>query len=73
MSWLSIFTYTLTRTRARFPTPVFGSAIVYGALPERLYVVRDGVVVYQGGPGPDGYDVLGLVDFVAAASRDRKA
>jgi hypothetical protein len=27
----------------------------YRAWPERLYVIQDGVVVYQGGPGPFGY------------------
>jgi len=28
----------------------------YGALPERLYVILDGKIVYQGGPGPIDYD-----------------
>ncbi|KAG7158744.1 thyroxine 5-deiodinase-like [Homarus americanus] len=27
----------------------------YGALPERLYIVLDGIIVYKGGPGPWGY------------------
>jgi len=30
-------------------------ALLYHADPERLFIVRDGVVVYIGGPGPFGY------------------
>ncbi len=33
------------------------AAKAYGALPERLYVVLDGVVNFQGGMGPYGYHV----------------
>lgn len=29
----------------------------YGGWPERLYIVLDGVIVYQGGIGPFGYDL----------------
>jgi type I thyroxine 5'-deiodinase len=31
--------------------------IAYGATPIRLHVVRNGVLVYQGGPGPFQYDL----------------
>lgn len=31
--------------------------IAYGALPIRLHVIQDGKVVYEGGPGPMGYDM----------------
>ena len=44
---------------------------MYGALPERLYVVRDGTIVYKGDTGPEGYDVLGLIDFIEATTTDR--
>lgn len=32
------------------------SAIKYGALPERLYVLQAGKVIYKGAVGPWGYD-----------------
>jgi len=31
--------------------------IAYGAYPERLYIVEDGVIMYKGGKGPHGYHV----------------
>ncbi|XP_019642502.1 PREDICTED: type I iodothyronine deiodinase-like [Branchiostoma belcheri] len=31
------------------------AARAYAAIPDRLYIVLDGVCVYRGGPGPDGY------------------
>lgn len=31
------------------------TASKYGALPERLYVIQSGKVIYQGGIGPWGY------------------
>lgn len=31
--------------------------IAYGALPIRLHVIQDGKVVYEGGPGPMGYNM----------------
>jgi hypothetical protein len=33
----------------------------YGSLPDRLYIVHDGVVVFQGGIGPFDYKVMGAV------------
>lgn len=27
----------------------------YGSFPDRLYIILDGVVVFQGGVGPHGY------------------
>lgn len=36
------------------------SSSAYGAYFERLYVVQSGIVVYQGGRGPDGYQVSEL-------------
>lgn len=32
------------------------AAAKYGALPERLYVLQNGNVIYKGGMGPFGYD-----------------
>lgn len=29
----------------------------YGAIPERLYVIKDDVISYQGGVGPFSYDL----------------
>lgn len=31
--------------------------IAYGAVPERLYIIRDGIVKYQGGVGPFRYSL----------------
>ncbi|XP_019614500.1 PREDICTED: type I iodothyronine deiodinase-like [Branchiostoma belcheri] len=31
------------------------AARAYAALPDRLYIVLDGVCVYRGAPGPDGF------------------
>lgn len=31
--------------------------LAYGASPERLYIIRDSKIVYQGGPGPMSYSV----------------
>ena len=31
------------------------ASIAYAALPERLYVVMDGVIIYEGAQGPFGY------------------
>jgi len=39
--------------------------IAYAALPERLYVVRDGQVVYQGGLGPFDYKISEVEAFLA--------
>ena len=33
------------------------TAKMYGARVERLYIVRDSVIFYQGGPGPHKYDI----------------
>ncbi|CAH3161062.1 unnamed protein product [Porites lobata] len=30
---------------------------VYGAIPERLYIIKDSTVLYQGGVGPFRYDL----------------
>uniref|UniRef100_A0A8C2ZQU8 Iodothyronine deiodinase n=1 Tax=Cyclopterus lumpus TaxID=8103 RepID=A0A8C2ZQU8_CYCLU len=40
------------------------SAIKYGALPERLYVLQAGKVVYKGGVGPWGYDPMEVRSFL---------
>uniref|UniRef100_A0A7N6BIJ7 Iodothyronine deiodinase n=1 Tax=Anabas testudineus TaxID=64144 RepID=A0A7N6BIJ7_ANATE len=40
------------------------TAIKYGALPERLYVLRAGKVVYKGGPGPWGYNLQEVRSFL---------
>ena len=37
----------------------------YGAIPERLYVLLDGVVAYEGGEGPYNYDLDELREWLA--------
>jgi len=39
--------------------------IAYAALPERLYVVQDGRVIYQGGLGPFDYNISDVEAFLA--------
>lgn len=34
--------------------------IAYGALPIRFHVIEDGRVAHEGGPGPMGYDMMGV-------------
>ena len=38
--------------------------LLYGAMPERLYIVLDGVIVYVGGKGPIGYKVNGVREWL---------
>jgi len=40
------------------------SNAAYGAYFERIYVVRDERVVYQGGRGPEGYRISELTDWL---------
>lgn len=40
------------------------TAIKYGALPERLYVLQAGKVVYKGAVGPWGYNPLEVRSFL---------
>lgn len=37
----------------------------YGALPERLYIIQDGIVVYEGDIGPRGYHPEQVRDWLA--------
>jgi len=39
--------------------------IAYAALPERLYVVQDGRIIYQGGLGPFDYNISDVEAFLA--------
>jgi len=39
--------------------------IAYAALPERLYVVQDGQIIYQGGLGPFDYKISEVEAFLA--------
>jgi len=39
--------------------------IAYAALPERLYVVQDGQIIYQGGLGPFDYKISEVGAFLA--------
>lgn len=32
--------------------------IEYDALPERLYIIQNGIIAYKGGPGPYDYDLI---------------
>lgn len=36
----------------------------YSALPERLYIVKDGTIVYKGGPGPFRYNLKAVEDWL---------
>lgn len=38
--------------------------MAYSSLPERLYVVEDGKVIYEGGPGPFAYSPAELEQFL---------
>lgn len=40
------------------------AAVKYGALPERLYVLQAGKVVYKGAIGPWGYDPMEVRSFL---------
>ena len=42
--------------------------LAYAALPERLYVILDGTVVFVGGPGPYHYDVKAVDNFLSKLS-----
>lgn len=37
----------------------------YGAWPERLYIILDGVIVYQGGMGPFDYKLWEVQEWLA--------
>ena len=37
----------------------------YGAWPERLYIIIDGIVVYKGNVGPFGYKLPEVKEFLA--------
>lgn len=45
---------------------------LFGAWPERLYVVEDGKVVYKGALGPDGYKVSEVQDCSEQGNRFEK-
>ena len=38
--------------------------IAYSALPERLYAIQDGKIIYEGGPGPFAYNITDLEQFL---------
>ena len=38
--------------------------IAYGALPIRFHIVQNGRAVYEGGPGPMGYDMKGVKEWL---------
>ena len=40
----------------------------YGAFPERLYIILDGTIVYQGGMGPFFYKLQEVKDFLTTNS-----
>jgi len=42
--------------------------LAYAALPERLYVILDGKVVFVGGAGPHLYDVKAVDNFLSKTS-----
>ena len=38
--------------------------LLYGSLPERLFIIMDGVVVYEGGRGPRGYKIGEIANWL---------
>ncbi|KAK6179943.1 hypothetical protein SNE40_012188 [Patella caerulea] len=40
------------------------ASVAYGGLPERLYIILDGIIVYEGGPGPFGYHINEVEDWL---------
>lgn len=52
------------------PCPVYADSIsdetskAYGALPDRFYAIKDGKVVFQGGPGPFHYKIAPLRNYL---------
>ncbi|XP_042210455.1 type I iodothyronine deiodinase-like isoform X1 [Homarus americanus] len=36
----------------------------YGSVPERLYIVQDGVIVYKGGQGPNNYKLAEVEEWL---------
>ena len=36
----------------------------YGGIPERIYAIRDGKIVYQGAPGPAVFDIDNFEDWL---------
>ncbi|EDV18712.1 uncharacterized protein TRIADDRAFT_34769, partial [Trichoplax adhaerens] len=56
--------------RFQFQLPFFIDCIendtmkAYDAVPERLYVVDDGKIVYSGGPGPFAYSLDDMEQFL---------
>ena len=49
------------------------TSVAYRALPERLYILRKGNVVYQGGPGPFYYIPSEVREWLDAFRRGEKA
>jgi len=52
----------------KFPTLIDlmdnNTCAAFEAWPERLYVVKDGKIVFKGGPGPFGYDIDALESWL---------
>jgi len=46
--------------------------IAYGAYPERLYVVEDGVIMYKGGIGPEDYRIEEVEKWLQKRFPERK-
>ncbi len=54
-----------------YPLPIFtddpktdAANKLFGAWPERLYVIEEGKVIYKGGLGPSGYKVSEVCDWL---------
>lgn len=41
-----------------------GACRAYAGMPERLYIVQDGIIVYKGGPGPFGYKLKEVEEWL---------
>ncbi|XP_065175159.1 thyroxine 5-deiodinase-like [Sycon ciliatum] len=46
------------------------TSVAYRAMPERLYILKDGIVMYQGGPGPDHYELAEVKAWLEAHCKD---
>ena len=44
----------------------------YGAVPERLYIILDGKIVYQGGVGPFFYNLNEVEDYLKEHTSEQK-
>lgn len=49
------------------------SNVAYGAYFDRLYILQEGKIVYQGGRGPEGYRITELRDWLVEYRKSLKS